>query len=301
MQTMREAATEQDWWDVRDLIVRTHGQQPIGWNWDIRHWDGNRYHSERTVPPWPVGLWFRDNVLVGAAHAEGGGDVWLELDESARALEPEMLDWAVDKLSRAEPDGSCRLEAMAWDYDEARHRALTDAGFERQAAGWWLRVMSLTDHRAAPVELTAPYRLATTTPVTCPGDAAKMAALLNASFGRTMHTAAEYVGFTTNSPSFRHDLNLVAVAPDGSFAAHAGVTYDRKNRFGIFEPVCTHPDHRRRGLAGDLMAEGLRRLALIGAISACVETGDAEAANGLYRSIGFATEYRGHWWVKRWR
>jgi GNAT superfamily N-acetyltransferase len=146
--------------------------------------------------------------------------------------------------------------------------------------------------RDAP--LAEPYRLATTSPATAQVDAARMADLLNAAFGRTKHTAAAYLSFMAGSPSFRHDLNLVALAPDGAFAAHVGVNYEPINRFGIFEPVCTHPDHQRKGLARALMLEGMRRLKALGAISATVETGDMEPANALYRTCGFTEEYRGH-------
>jgi ribosomal protein S18 acetylase RimI-like enzyme len=123
-----------------------------------------------------------------------------------------------------------------------------------------------------------------------------MAALLNAAFGRTVHTAAEYRTFATASPSFRHDLNLVAEAADGSFAAHVGLTLDEVNGHGIIEPVCTHPGHRRQGLARALILEGLKRLREQGAITCSVETGDMEPANALYRAIGFTEEYRGHAW-----
>jgi predicted N-acetyltransferase YhbS len=125
-----------------------------------------------------------------------------------------------------------------------------------------------------------------------------MASLLNAAFGRTIHSGAEYRTFVSRSPSFRHDLNLVAEAPDGSFAAHVGVTYDEANRHGIFEPVCTHPDHRRNGLAQALMFEGLRRLRAAGAATAQVETGDMGPA-ALYVTCGFGEEYRGDVW--RWQ
>lgn len=122
--------------------------------------------------------------------------------------------------------------------------------------------------------------------------------VLNAGFNRSIHTAAEFKRFTLGSPSYRHDLNLVAVAPDGVFAALVGVTYDEANRRGIFEPVCTHPDHRRRGLAQTLMFEGLHRLKALGAADVYVGTGDMEAANALYESVGFTEAYRGYIWRK---
>ena len=127
-----------------------------------------------------------------------------------------------------------------------------------------------------------------------------MASLLNAAFGPTMHTTREYRTFVERSPSFVHHLNLVAVAPDGSFAAHAGVTYDEHNRHGIFEPVCTNPDHRRFGLARKLMLEGLRRLAARGAQSASVDTGDQVASNALYASCGFTEAHHFHAWRRDW-
>ena len=62
--------------------------------------------------------------------------------------------------------------------------------------------------------------------------------------------------------------------------------------------MCTHPDHRQRGLGRALILEGLGRLRDLGAASCDVETGDMVPANALYRSIGFSEEYRGHQWRK---
>jgi mycothiol synthase len=300
MTSMREAGSEADWWAVRELIVRTQPLVPAGWNWDIRHWDGNRFHAERTEPPAPVGLWFAADTLVAAAHGESGDDVFLELDPSWRQLEPEMLTWAGRRLCASDADGRRHLRAIALDNDEQRRKALRTAGYDELAEGWWSRTIDLDGGQLAAEDLVPPYRLATTSADRAWVDAAAMANLLNASFGRTVHTAAEYVGFMRNSPSFRHDLNLVAVAPDGSFAAHVGVTYDEANRFGIFEPVCTHPAHRRHGLARGLISNGLRRLSELGAASAYVETGEAVAANALYRAVGFGHEQHAHWYQRSW-
>ena len=104
--------------------------------------------------------------------------------------------------------------------------------------------------------------------------------------------------FTRLAPSFCPDIDLVAVAPDGTFASYVGVPFDDVNRRGIFEPVCTHPDHRRHGLAQALMQEGLLRLRARGAADVIVETGDMEAANALYASLGFTEAHRGYVWKK---
>ena len=129
-------------------------------------------------------------------------------------------------------------------------------------------------------------------------DAQRIADLLNAAFKRDFHSAEEFLVFTEHARCFRHDLNLVAEAPDGSFACYTGLPYDEENRYGIFEPVCTHPDHLQKGLAKALMLEALRRLKALGAVAASTETGDAVAANRLYESIGFTEAYKLQIWRK---
>jgi len=55
--------------------------------------------------------------------------------------------------------------------------------------------------------------------------------------------------------------------------------------------------HQRRGLGRALMAEGLGRLAALGATYACVGTGIAETpARGLYEAAGFVALDYSHMW-----
>lgn len=296
--TFRELETDADWWAVRDLLVRTQPITPVGWNWDVRHWDGQRFHSataeEARQRQGPVGLWQAGDRPVAAMHREGSaGSAFFELDPDYRHLQPEMLDWAESNLA-PEDDGKRKLQLFAFDYDIPGRALLAERGYSLLDSGGWTRFLRFGPWPIPDVPIAKPYRLATTSPATAQDDASRMAALLNAAFGRTQHTAAEYLPFMAGSPSFRHELNLVALAPDDSFAAHVGVNWEPINRFAIFEPVCTHPDHQRKGLARSLMFEGLRRLKLLGAVSAVVETGDMEPANALYRVCGFTEEYHGH-------
>lgn len=296
--TFRELATDADWWAVRELLIRTHPRTPVGWNWDVRHWDGQRFHyasaNDARRSQGPVGLWEVAGTVVGAMHREGrAGSAFFELDPDYRHLQPEMLDWAEANLA-SHVDGRRRLELYAFEYDLTRRALLDERGYSMRESGGWTRLIRFGSWPVPEAPLAEPYRLATTSPETAQADALRMASLLNAAFGRTQHTAAEYLPFMAGSPSFRHDLNLVALAPDGTFAAHVGVNYEPINRYGVFEPVCTHPEHLRKGLARSLMLEGLRRLKALGALSAVVETGDMEPANALYRVCGFTEEYRGH-------
>jgi mycothiol synthase len=90
-------------------------------------------------------------------------------------------------------------------------------------------------------------------------------------------------------PLYRRDLDIVAVAPNGEFAAFCTVWYDDVTRAGYFEPVGTAPAHQRRGLGKAVMCKALRRLKRMGAAIATAG-GYTQAANALYASV-VSTEY----------
>jgi mycothiol synthase len=294
---------ERDWWAIRSLLVESWAVAAPGWNWDIRRWDGWRFHRE--VPLGDpemrriVGLWESPvGELVAAAHREELEDAWIELRPDRRDLEPAILEWCEEHLAATDASDEPSLRLFVDDADAQRQRLLTRRGYEMQPNGGWQRWLRFS--RAKPntaAKLRDPYRLRTTLPTE--EDCARMAALLNAAFGRAVHTSREYRTFIDRSPSFEPELNLVAVAPDGSFAAHVGVTYDASNEHGMIEPVCTAPAHQRQGLASALLGEGIRRLAARGAQSAALDTGDDPAVNAFYAAAGFVEAHHGHWWRRR--
>ncbi len=288
---------QEDFWRVRNLLIETYPLTPAGLNWDIRHWDG--WHTHRENPPQElekrIRLWETDaGRLVGVVNPEGKGDAHFQIHPDYRHLiEEDMLAWAEENLSIDEGNQR-RLDIFVFEYDMPRLRLVEKRGYEKMP--WWgVTYRMRFGQKPLPTPVLAEgYVLRSTTD----DDHQHVADVLNAGFNRTLHTAAEFKNFTLNSPSYRHALNLVAAAPDGVFAALVGITYDDVNRRGIFEPVCTHPDHRRKRLAQTLMIEGLHRLKALGAETVYVETGDMEAANALYESVGFTEVYRGYYWRK---
>jgi len=87
-----------------------------------------------------------------------------------------------------------------------------------------------------------------------------------------------------SAPLYRRDLDLVAVAADGSVASFCTVWFDDVTRTAYFEPVATVTAHRRRGLGKALLIEGLHRLKEMGCLVAFV-SGYSERANALYFSV----------------
>ena len=295
---------EADFWRVRSLLVETRPLTAPAFNWDIRRWDGWHFHRAETPGPalWQgrFHLWETDaGQLVGAVHPEGRSDAYLQLHPDFRCLiEADMLAWAEAHLAEPLPAENCRqLLLYVFEYDIPRTRLMQQRGYEKLLdEGCVTRLMRFGGWPLPPVDLAPGYTLRATRPGW--DDCQRIADVHNASFNRSIHTAQDYNTFVTCSPSFRHDLNLVAEAPDGSFAVHVGLTYDEANRHGLVEPVCTHPAHRRRRLARSLIIEGLHRLKALGAGTVDVDTGDALAANELYDTVGFTEAYQGYAWRK---
>ena len=301
--TSRPYRDDADFRRIRQLCLDTYPITAVGWNWEIRRWEGQRFYGADPAPDprWPgwIRLWESgEGRLVGVAHPEGRlGEGFLQLHPRFRHLEGEMVAWCEENL--AIPDGGGRrLRIYVHDYDTPRRRLLRDRGFAETGEWGVVRRLRLNGP-PLPVPALAPgYTLRETRPD--PADDQAVADILNAAFRRTIHTAAEFRGFASTAPSFRRDLDLAAEAPGGGFAAYVWVTWDPANRRGIFEPVCTHPGHRRRGLALALMLEGLRRLGSLGAADAYVETCDGGPANALYDAVGFTEAYIGHYWERSW-
>jgi GNAT superfamily N-acetyltransferase len=94
-----------------------------------------------------------------------------------------------------------------------------------------------------------------------------------------------------------HREYFVAEADDGVFASWCGVWAAPEVGAGQFEPVGTHPDHRRRGLASAVMARGLDWMRERGLDGAFVGTGARNASNQLYASLGFELVEAYHQWA----
>jgi ribosomal protein S18 acetylase RimI-like enzyme len=98
---------------------------------------------------------------------------------------------------------------------------------------------------------------------------------------------ARYLRFM-RSPAYDPEHDVVAVAPDGTIASFAIHWPDRELSMAQFEPVGTHPDFQRRGLASAVLQDSLARLAAAGIGRARVMTGGAnDRAVRTYVGAGF--------------
>lgn len=282
---------DRDFMAVRQFLMDTYGLFQSEMNWELRRWEGWYYHvleadlhGER---PWEkvVRLWeTSDGRLVGVVIPEDPGDIHLQVHPDFRRLEPEMLAWAEAQLAIPTVEGQHGLTVWALDSDESRTTLLAQRGYQRRHT-WTQRRRPVAD--AVPdITCADDYSIRSLRPDER-ADARRWLACTSAVFGHSEMVPEMWVTFEKYAPSYNPDLQIVAVAPDGSFAAVAGLTVDRQNRTAVFEPVGTHPDHRRKGLARAVMAEGLQRLQRLGSADVVfVATGNDNSANRLYAGMG---------------
>lgn len=235
----------------------------------------------------------------------GRGEAHLLVHPTLRTpeLEEEMLTVAEQRLASVKPDGSAKLYVWAPDADALRQQILVQRGYVKQ--GWpEIQWRHRLDAPIPDVPVAAGYTIRAL------ADGLELLERCHAS-GLGFHEGDIRIAVENRedptwyrniqaAPSYRRDLDLVTIAPDGEIAAFCTIWFDDVTRSAIFEPVATVPAHQRRGLGKLIMTEGLRRLQRLGATMAFV-SGYSPAANALYQSVIGPDRELYEPWVKRWQ
>lgn len=171
--------------------------------------------------------------------------------------------------------------------DEQRLELLKGLGYRLEPSKRVLTLQSLTLPLPTP-ELPDGFHIRS---VAGEDEADLVADVHKGSFG-SKWTGAEYLK-VMRTPGFAIERELVVVAPDGRFAAFLIYWLDPVSKAGLFEPVGTHGDFQRRGLAKALMYEGMARMVDAGMTRALVEHySDNVSAARLYASVGFKEHFK---------
>lgn len=236
-------------------------------------------------------LWFDGSRLVAFAWPEEG-QAEIIVHPDYPALFDAALDWCVDYYQSTTHEGSTPgFMLPAFTRDTPRRAALRKRGFRLTEMGRVVYGQRIGSPIASPPPPGYILRH-----VAGEAESEARAAVQRAAFESDFMTAARHRRVQA-MPTYRPELDLVAVAADGEMAAFALVWLDETNHLGVFEPLGVAVHHQRRGLGRALMAEGLRRLAALGATYACVGTGIAETpARGLYEAAGFVALDYSHMW-----
>ncbi len=210
------------------------------------------YQNTVADPRDRVVIWERaDGSLLGFALLDGGSVEPQPLtdDEKERAhFGADVLDLAVQRMP-PEADAELRTEVLdqdpTWRLEVERRGFMPDmhrrtrrgepySGMVRFACPLSAQCADLVDGQ--------PYLVR---PVGDEGEWSARVDLHREVWAPSKVTLEAYARLRA-APVYRPDLDLVAVDHDGSLVAYAIIWFDPRSGVGEFEPVGTHPDHRRR-------------------------------------------------------
>ncbi len=289
---------DEDYWRIREFlrqVMLLNDRREFSWHvarldywWWFANPDLEKIPLEKNVFIWET----ESGQIAAVLNPEGWGQAFLQVHPNFRAsnLEEEMISVAEEHLSTIGKDGQQKLWLWADSQDNMRHEILTRRGFRRVDFPEKAEVehRRLLDEPLPDVSITPGYTIRSQ------GDGLELLERCYASglgfhgddinFARDNRDHPIWYHHIQSAPLYRRDLDLVAVASDGSIASFCTIWFDDVTRTAYFEPVATVPVHRQRGLGKALMFEGLHRLKRMGAKVAFVG-GYSQAANTLYFSV----------------
>jgi mycothiol synthase len=248
--------------------------------------------------------WANDGRLVAFAFVDQYDNLRFEVDPQTALpdLGVAIVGWGAACLRRTMVAGdeirpldvSCRAD------DTGQIAFLERHGFVRQEIRSLRLVRPLTEPIPKP-HLPAGFAIRH---VQGEQEVAALVALHRAAFGTEYMTAEERLAMM-RGPAYEAELDLVMVAADGRLAAYCLCTISQEEnertgrQEGHTDPVATHPDFQRRGLARALLFTGLRLLQQRGMDTAVLGTSsDNEAMLHTAQSVGFAVQTTTCWFSR---
>ncbi len=266
---MRPYEPAQDRESAHAVLRHLRSQGPVPYTPHPGDWDWWTYHAD---PRDRTEVFIGPDALAAVSWDPGEVDAYGMTAEEAIDLGRTMLPGSRFTVSHV---------SLA---DDARVAALKAAGFELEGPPSPLFSRSTAGAAPKSVDGFEVRSLLGEEEHAARADAARLA------FASTLEPEAHrahYLRFM-RSPAYVREHDLVAVGADGTIASFAIYWSDAELSLARFEPVGTHPDFQRRGLARAVMQEGLTRLAAAGIERAQVMTGGSnERAKRLYLAAGF--------------
>lgn len=239
-----------------------------------------------------VRVWEEGPSIVGIAitlRFDAAFDVFTSPSHRGTDAELEMLQSAyettVDYMKQADREDAAVVTDV-FSCDHVRADLVTRLGFEHYRLWDYITERSLSRPVSEPL-MPEGFTIRSATM----DDYEQLASVRNDAFGHGWSPEL-FRDEVMRKPGYHPEAEFVVMTPDQQIAALTATWLDELNRVGLFEPVGTRREFRRRGLARAMMLHGLREMRSAGMETAMVQH-DARnlPALELYRNLGFKKRY----------
>jgi ribosomal protein S18 acetylase RimI-like enzyme len=266
-------------------------------NWSLnRFWDwkfgGNAVRCKDDPGFYERGLhiWRSNGRPVAFLISERGADLSFQVHPDHRDLEPEMLEW----MEKEWVGDNQVQETSIWETDHWRQRILEEKGWSKQESAGFLRTYDMR-LRSPEVPMEEGFHLMTLAEYDSEEGYVRA---VKGSFGHET-LGMEWHGFKSQAPGFSNDWNILVISPDDRCASFCDVRVDHARSYAEIDPIGTHPDFHRMGLAKACIAESFRRLRESGIRYAYIgSAGEPYPSNRLYDAMWPVEKLEGNIWCK---
>ncbi|MFW9915162.1 MAG: GNAT family N-acetyltransferase [Candidatus Thorarchaeota archaeon] len=293
----RDYDPRSDFESVRQFLIATHEVTH-----SLQNWPPDRFENSHTEWAKDIRIWERKNKgtkpeIVGIANPESPRAYYIQIHPDYRSLEREIIEWIEEhRISNKEnPNKKENLYLFSIKGDDRRETLLRDLGYENCGIHAY--------HRSRPVDLPI-------STVSIPKDFIirnirgkedyrQLTEAIKVVFGHDLCTEEFYENVIAKASFYVQNLDIVAVAPNGTFAAFCTIRLDPVSKIASLEPLGVHPNYRRRGLARAIIFEALKRTQRYKP-AAFIISGAANTpeANQFYDSIGYFEKIEEYYWRK---
>jgi mycothiol synthase len=295
---MRSYKNEDDYWRIRGFlrdVFLLNDRRELSWHvarWDYWIWFANPDIEKITLEE-NVFIWETESGQIAAVlNPESHGHAFPQIHPDFRTseLEEEMIALAEERLAATDEEGRRKLWFWIDSTNKSHQEILARRGFHRvdQTEEQEFQHRRSLDEPLPQSPMISGYTIRSQ------GDGLELLERCYASglgfhkddiiVARNNRDHPDWYRHIQSAPLYRRDLDIVAVASDGSIASFCTIWFDDVTRTAYIEPVSTVPAHQRHGLGKAVMVEGLHRLKVMRCKVAFVG-GYSQAANALYSSV----------------
>ncbi|MFW9849797.1 MAG: GNAT family N-acetyltransferase [Candidatus Thorarchaeota archaeon] len=300
---MRDFHWNEDFERARQFLIDIWNAGPLYRNWipsglENRKFGpgGTEYLDEEDEY---VKIWEDSESNIAAITiVKPSGECWILIHPEHLDAEEELVLWIEDYRKRSKKDitEEVPIHFVVQDDDEQRQNLLKKLGYERTEVEGADQVYDMS-HEPPDYQLPEGYSVRH---VAVNEEWEKYRAVQKAVFTHIKDMSQKILYIYSTASFYVPELDIVAVDPDGNFAAFCTGRIDPVSKIAELEPVGTHPDHRKKGLGKAVILECLKRLkeyeppaiVILGAAA-------TEGANRLYESVGFMNNGLRYYWTKK--